>query len=182
MVILKKCLRAMVQVVGLLGLVGIAGCKTCVIGDEVPMNGTAHQVPKAFLSATAGNDPRIDVETGGQTVSNKPKNESDVAVIASGDDIGGVKEVEIWVEETTWHGDGDYGTLTGPGLLGAPTAKTVFKPKTDNIACTKLMALYSFSPSSKLLAQGDHYRARIWAVARNFAGQETQTPAIELYW
>jgi hypothetical protein len=107
-------------------------------------------------------------------------------MIAAGtDNDGGIQDIQIWVEKTTWiiNPNGTE-TQEGPGLLGNPSAGN---PDTTSKLGDQVLKkrIASFNVED-FKAPGNpanrKVRIRVWAVAINFAGDKSQSNPITFDW
>lgn len=130
--------------------------------------------------------PIISVsETSGDKTTKAPSGDV-ITLIATGtDNDGGCKDIQIWVETTTWKINPDgTGTQTGPGLLGAPAASNLDNTSKigDKVTKKRTTSFVVRDFSSPGNPATNKIRIRAWAVAVNFAGKSTKSGTIELDW
>jgi hypothetical protein len=106
-----------------------------------------------------------------------------VTLIASATDPDGVRDVQIWVEETWWRVDPGtgIGTQEGPGFLAAPEKSSPDDTASVGNACTsRTTVLHLDLPLRRRNAT--NYRARVWATGVNLCGASATTGDLTLTW
>lgn len=161
------------------------GCQNA--GDCVAAASPDPTPPTVALDAHfSSGKPIISVSETSAPVTTKVGGGEVITLLAGGtDNDGGCKDIQIWVETTTWKTNPN-GTVTqtGPGLLGAPAATNPDNTsKIGEQVLKKRIAQFNVenfkSPGNPAT---NKIRVRVWAVAVNFAGKTTQSATIEFDW
>lgn len=121
---------------------------------------------KPITSVTSASSPDSAAIGGNDTVT----------IIAKGTDPEGIKDIQIWVEETWWNP-----SITGPTLLSAPEVRNVDNSTAGAKGCTERLATLNLYIKQRR-KQATSYRIRTWSTAVNFGGAKVNSAVVTLRW
>ncbi|HYJ38634.1 MAG TPA: hypothetical protein VEV87_08455 [Chitinophagaceae bacterium] len=125
-----------------------------------------HMSNKPITSVTSASSPDSAAIGGNDTVT----------IIAKGTDPEGIKDIQIWVEETWWNP-----SITGPTLLSAPEVRNVDNSTAGAKGCTERLATLNLYIKQRR-KQATSYRIRTWSTAVNFGGAKVNSAVVTLRW
>lgn len=175
------------SVLALFFVSSVLGCTTtqgrCVTGNTVTIPGSDASAPTAAMDAHFPSQPMITVTASSGDIGGKVGGNDKITLIAVGSDPEGVKDIQIYLEETWWVTDPATGVTSqkGPGLVGGPEKSNPDNDGTGGSGCSSRATALNLDIQQKRAA-ATGYRARAWANAVNFGGKETKTSIINLTW
>jgi len=149
----------------------------CFSGSSITIPASDNTPPSTVLDVHISGKPLISVTSTSSADSTNIADTDTITFIAKGSDPEGIKDIQIWVEETRWYN----GSTPGPGLLGAPEVHNIDNGTVGSKGCTERVASLNFfvKPRRK---QATNYRVRLWATAINFTGTKTNSATVVLTW
>jgi len=148
----------------------------CFSGFTITIPASDNTPPGIFLDVHIPGKPMISVTSSPGADSAKVGGNDTLTFIAKGVDPEGIKDIEIWVEETWW-----TPSQEGPGSLGAPEVHNVDKGTAGGKGCTERVASLNVYVKQRR-KQAAQYRIRLWATAINFGGAKLKSATVVLTW
>ena len=121
-------------------------------------------------------DPKLITVTATSGPAQAKVRRNDVITLAvAGNDPEGIKDIQIWVEET-W----DFnGTLEGPTLSQTPVQSNPDGAVAGGTGCSQRLTTFNLDIEQRS-KQATYYRIRTWAQAVNFSGTPLKTDVLTL--
>jgi hypothetical protein len=156
-----------------------ANCKNsnkCFSGTSVTIPSSDLTSPTTIMDIHRPNQPITTVTSTSLPDSGSIGGNDTVTLIAKGIDPEGIKDIQIWVEETWWNP-----AQTGPGLLSAPEVHNVDNGVAGGNGCTeRVVTLNLYIQQRRKQATSD--RIRTWTTAVNFGGLKVKSSVMTLKW
>ena len=154
------------------------GCHSvCGIGNEITIPATDPTAPSVTMDAHFLHQAMVTVTPGTGSPSVTAAGDEVITLLATADDPHGAKDIQIWVEETRWHG----ATQEGPGLLGVPEASSPDTRTAGATGCTRRLAQAKLDiPQRRQGATA--LRLRVWATGVNFNDTKVDTAQLTINW
>jgi hypothetical protein len=157
----------------------LTGCK-CPLGTRITVANSDSTPPKATLSAAIVNGTNFSTSSESPQIRHSiDAFDTDViSLVASGGDMEGIKEIQIWVSETAYRQLGNgLSQQIGPGLLSGPATNTIATANRGDTMCTPIMVSYELRMAGRR-ENNTSLKVDVWSAAINHAGQTTVSPTI----
>lgn len=183
----SKSVRQRIFVVFVAVLMSVAiGCTTtnrpCVAGKAITIPVSDVSSPTSAMDIHFPSKPSATVMEGSGDIEIKVGGNDAITLLAVGNDPEGVKDIQIWIQETWWFANPTTGIVSqrGPGLLGAPEKQNV-DSSTSGTVCSSRATNLKLDVGQRR-AGATQYRARSWAKALNFSNKESTTSQATFNW
>ncbi|MDR4505826.1 MAG: hypothetical protein MRK01_13725 [Candidatus Scalindua sp.] len=159
--------------------ISMTGCPTCQFGREIVIPSSDRTDPTITMAFLLPDGNTVSVTPGSTITRVAVPGGGTVLVSATAQDDEGVRDAQIWAASITWTTDPIAGitTVSGPGLLGRPTASSRDSDGPGQVGCTSRVALQSLEVR-KTSRGGVSYEVHASGV--NFGGRTVSTPSVKL--
>lgn len=152
---------------------------TCATGNEVTVSSLDQTAPSVTMDIYFPNSPILSVSSTSAPISSIVGSHDVIEIGARGNDPEGIKDIQIWLDETYWPTP-----QHAPGLQGIPNASNLNYVANGGIGCTARLTWYNLDMLHTISQTSNitNYKIVIRAVAINFAGTATASSSVTLWW
>ena len=162
--------------------IGMSGCQPssspCFTGTPITISSTTDTTAPVSvgMDAHSPREPKLLTVTATSGPAQAKVRRNDVITLAvSGTDPEGIKDIQIWVEET-W----DFnGTHEGPTLSQSPIQSNPDNTAPGGTGCSTRLTTFNLDIEQRS-KKATYYRIKTWAQAVNFSGTALKTDALTL--